>query len=739
MRLTPIAASIMLLLTASTSYADSYPTGEQAAKGALGAVVGGVIGNQVGGGRGKTVATATGAAVGVVVASGCKVGTGTAVGGVLGGLLGSQVGGGNGKNAMAGVGASLGALFGSDCSPGASPAKPEPLPNTTPIVINGLKVTPMTGFPQEAFSGVPPIVTPADITAASKAVRMFSDIAKEADAQGDTELAILSMYWAKRIATATLAIISASLQSIETNNGSTVSIPSKGLVILPAFNEHRVPADKPLQTTMNEMLEIQGVHQASYPSDSLLVADNAGFNSAVDFLRRFSSGQPVQSAQPVETPTAHRSAKAGMPMEAIAGFPKNVVLSLPDGTQVMKTDDALTIYNPNDKAITLPLEKLDFIPRTPAPTAARQAAAELMYNIRGEQMRWVFGEYAIRSGGNFDTIVMQPNKLLDLSKGRKEIAYFSETGHIDTNPESGARSYKTKDPFKRAMDTLEAVDKTAAIRSHAGTCLSSSYSHYTALDGRYANQLQAVCFNGNYSTPQTISLKTFYLGEGKQVVQTMESLMKDKAIQKTMETALSDGKAANDLLSFAPGLGSVEGILQCAGTYTLSQYQAVAFALGGDSIKDKTILSSSKAFDIAKLSGWTPAPPEEWSLDRVSSCVGAIPLAGNTVGALKGIGKLSSKGPQVLAGLGERLDGIKTITNAFESPLTFRQYVDGVKHMDSLVPGHAIAGRLVKTVYDALMTGQGMSQTVGGMEYSLGRTTEAASYKEIDSTILASF
>lgn len=710
MRLTTLSAAILVL---STTGCATVQTGQntplnQPAKGALGAVVGGVIGNQIGNGRGRTAATATGAALGVVIASGCKVSAGTAAGGLIGGLLGSQIGGGNGKNTMAGLGAALGAFFGSDCSPGANPAKPQPIPNMTPLVINGLKVTPITGFSPEAFSGVPPIVTPQDIQAAATAVKQFSKIAKQAQAAGNTELSILSMYWAKRISTVTVGILTASLQSITTNTGTTASIPAKGLVILPAFNQHRESESTAMQALLKELKDT--FQTANYPTQSVQVADNSGFANALNFLQKINTPQPGQATTSAQSPSQTNANAQITATQTLAGFPKNIVLQLPDGTQILKTDESLTIYNPNDKPISLPLEKLDFMPRTPDLSPARQAAADLMFKIREGHMAWVFGTYAKQSG-LFNTIARSPNNLVDLSNGGKTIAYFSQSGDIDTTPTSGAQAYKKQASYKRAMDTLNAVDKASSpVRAKINICMSGSHSSFTVLAGKFANQIQAKCFDGSYSAPRIFSTKTFYIGENKEIIQTMESLMKDKKIQKTMKKALDEGEAASDLLSFAGMVGNVESGLQCIDTYTMTQYAAIAKEFGGANLK--------QSFDIAKLSGWAPPDSAEWDFDRITACVGAIPLLGTAAVGVKGVGKLATRaGYTALTGLGPRVDAMRKLIAIFDTPTTFKQFVNGVRDTSQLVPGNPVATGFVKGIYDSVMTGQSMSQTFGGGQF----------------------
>lgn len=702
MRLTLIATAVIALATTGCA---TIQTGQNTAPlnpQLKGAVVGGIAGNQIGAGRGKTAATAAGAAIGVVVASGCKASAGTAAGAAIGGLLGSQIGNGQGKNAMAGFGAALGALFASDCSPGANLAQPQPLPNVAPLAINGLTATPITGFSPEAFSGIPPIVTPKDIQAAATAVNKFSTIAKEAQAAGNTELAVLSMYWAKRISNVTLGIMTASLQSITTNNGGTATIPAKGLVILPGFNQHREDPS----ATQALLQELKGQFQtAAYPTQSVLVADNSGFGNALNFLQKITTQPGQATLAATQANTQITAAKT------LAGFPKNIVLRLPDGTQVLKTDEALTIYNPNDKPITLPLEKLDFMPRTPELTPARQAAADLMFKIREGHMNWVFGTYAQQQGGYFNTIAKAPNALIDLAKGNKTIAYFAQDGGIDTTPASGAQAYKTQPSFKRAMDTLNAVDKASSpVRTKVSACMSGGRSSFTVLAGTYANQIQAKCFEGKFSAPHIISTKTFYIGENQELIQTMESLMQDKSIQKTMKKALAEGEAASNLLAFAGMAGNIESGLQCIDNYTLAQYGAIAKEFGGSNIK--------QSFDIAKLSGWTPPAPSEWGFDRITNCVGAIPLLGTAALGVKGAARaVSLTGTQVLSGLGPRIDALRNIVAAFDSPSTFNQFVKGVRDTSQLVPGNPIAAGFVKGVYDSVMTAQNMQQSFGGIEF----------------------
>lgn len=621
-----------------------------------------------------------GAATGVVIASGCKAGAGTIAGGVFGGVIGSQIGKGNGKNAMAGIGAALGAWLGSDCNPAANPARSEPLPNMAPLVINGLKLTPMTGFSPEAFAGVPPIVTPADIRTAGEVVRRFSNTAKQAQAAGNTELALVSMYWAKRISSVAFGVLSASMQSIASNQGTTLTVPAKALIILPGFNHELTDTQQALAELSNSLA------RPSY--GSVDVADNGGFAAGLDYLNK--QRNTIQLAQNTALPPQ------------IKGFPKNVVMKLPDGTQVLKTDDALTVYNPNDRPISLPLEKLTFMPRTPVPSAARIESARLMLKMRSAFMNFSFGSYG-QQNRSFDAAVIAPNTIIDRQRGNKAIAYFGETGDIVMNSQSGTNAYRRAPAFKAAVDAISSIDYARPTRDFFNLCKNLRLGQFDSLSGTYANKLESVCYAGSYAAPNKLNIKNFYIGEGRgDVVQTMESLMRDKTIQKVMNDALAHGDTISNLLSFAPGVGNVESGLQCAGSHTLAQQQFVSSALGG------------RALDKAKLAGWTPAPSGEWDLGRVANCVGAIPLAGTAASVVKVGSKLAARaGVEVLSGLGGRLDQVKKVVSMFETPTSFNGYMRGVSNVREIMPNQQAAS-FVKTVYDMLMTGQSLSQTWQG-------------------------
>lgn len=702
MRLIYVTITTLLFLFQS-SVAQALPTAEQAGNAAIGGALGGLLGNQVGNGRGKTIATVAGAATGVVIASGCKLSAGTAIGGLLGGLLGSQVGGGNGSNIMAGVGAGVGALLGSDCQPGAEPVAVAPLPNVPPFTINGLKLTPVNGFPQEAFYGIPPIVTPDDALAAAKMVRLLSDVSYKARTD-NPELSILSMYWAKRISATTLGILSASLQAIQTNTGTSASIPAKGLVILPAFNEFRPAGKQALFNAMENMLAADKYTN----SKGVMVADNGGFGSALDFLSK-AVAPPAQ-----QQPAAQQSFNSPV-HKGLIGLPLNVVLRLPDGTQVMRTSDALTIFNPNDLPIKLPLDKLDFMPRTPSPSFARQAASDLMFSISRTQTEWSYNYYQQKlNGRNFETHIAAPNKIVDVANGNVVVAYLNDYGSIADNSGDGERAYRTNVSYKRAVDTLGAIEIAPPVLEHTNSCKVVKGGHYYTLDGMYANLMQAICFQGQYSDRSRMYVRSFYIGEGAEVVQTLDSLNTDKKNQAEMTKALTGGGAISDSLSFVQGYNNIESGLRCAGNYTMAQYGAVWAANLDAGVPRSGLLSN---WDVAKIAGWTPPPSDEWNFDRVVNCVSAIPLVGNVASATRGAGKVATRvGVDVLSDLSAaRLDTLKSLTNAFNSPSSTRAYVKSFENVNNIIPGNAGAATFLKAMYDVAMTQQNMSQTKDGM------------------------
>lgn len=715
MRLLRVIIATLLLLQISVTYA--LPTAEQAGNAAIGGALGGLLGNQVGNGRGKTIATAAGAATGVVIASGCKITYGTALGGMLGGLLGSQVGGGNGSNLMAGVGAGVGALLGSDCQPGAEPVAVAPLPNMPPFEINGLRLTPVNGFPQEAFYGIPPIVTPEDLFAAAKMVRRLTDISLEARAKDNPELSVLSMYWAKRISTTSLAILSASLESIRTNTGTSAKIPSKGLVILPAFNNFRDKEDAGHRVLLDAVHEMFAANEYA-TSKGVMVADASGFDSVKGLLGALTGQQQQQVAPP---------APSAAPPDVFAGIPLNTALRLDDGQIVLKTDGALTVYNPNPVASILDLDKLDYIPRTPPLSPARQAAAEMMFTLNASEAYWAFNEYAYKTKGGFNINIKAPNTLIDRDRGSVVVARFNGSGVVDNYEHStGARAYRSNPDFRRAVNILEAVEVSSPLKKHAASCRAANMGNAFTLNGKHAELANATCFApGRYK--EVTYVRTFIIGDvGEQmVVQDKQSLMQDIKNQDAMTRALANGKAFSDATAFVPGYGNIEGGLACLGDYTIGQQGAIAAALlkSGDvetdaAAKDKLIRLQSPGHNknLALMSGWTPPATDEWDFNRIVNCVTAIPLVGYAGSMVNLADQIALRaGGHVLSGLTEkRITVLRDITDAFATPVFFKKYMKDIGNVQTLFPENIASAAFVKTIYDGLMHSQNMGQTVDG-------------------------
>lgn len=714
-------ASLLLLFYIPIGHA--LPTAEQAGNAAIGGAVGGLLGNQIGNGRGKTIATAAGAATGVVIASGCKVTYGTAIGGVLGGLLGSQVGGGNGSNIMAGVGAGVGALLGSDCQPGAEPVAVAPLPGVPPFEINGLTLTPVNGFPQDAFFGIPPIVTPNDMFAAAHMVRRLTDITLEARANDNPELAVLSMYWAKRISTTATSILYASLQSIHTNTGKTASIPAKGLVILPAFNEFQ-PANqhRALFDAMKEML-----YANEYASTKgVMVADNGGFGAALDFLNK-----AIAPPAPQATASATIAAATDTAIpKGLVGLPLNVALRAPDGVIFMKTDDALTIHNPNDKASNLSLDEIDFMARTAKLSPARQAASNLMFAINKAETEWTFNEYRPKiRGRQFETHIAAPNKIVDRESGNEVVAYLTDTGRVTSFPEIGEHAYRTNEQYNRAVDILEAIEIAKPVRSHINSCVAAGSGHYYTLDGAYANLMQAICFQGQYSDKNKMYVRTFYIGErGKNLVQQKESVILDRQNQDAMDLALINGKAFSDVTAFVPVYSNIEAGLSCVGKYTLAQQNEIVDVVLRIDDKESNVQARQRASQVPRyargtynknlsiMAGWTPPPMDEWNFDRVVNCVTAMPMLGYTGSMVNLADKIAARaGGHVLSGLTEkRINLLRDITDAFATPVFFKNYMKDIRNVQTLFPENLSAAAFVKATYDVLMHSQNMGQTADG-------------------------
>lgn len=711
MRLSKIAIAVIF---SQSAVSFAMPDLSQVGQAAAGGAVGGFIGNQIGNGRGKTLATAAGAVTGVVIASGCKATAKTAIGGLIGGLIGSQFGGGNGSKALAGVGAGVGALLGSDCQAAANPVAPTPLPNMAPFTMNELTLTPMNGFPQEAFMGIPPIVTPQDVLAAAGTVRKLADLSAQARADGNPELSFLSMYWAKRISATTVGILSASLNSIATNTGKTASIPAKGVVILPSFNEYS-SSDTQNQALLNALSSMMAANEYA-ASKGVMVADLNGFSSAMNFLNNIGNklAQPQPQAAPAPAPVAQAAPAqaASQPHKGLVGLPLNVVVKLPDGTFAMQSDDALTLYNPNDTATDVPLNKLDFKVRTAAFSEARKAAAPMMFKINDAANNWEFSTYIQFAPGAFEVNEAIPNKLVDVKRHGTTVSYVEGDGSIGNDPTSGKVAYRTDSNFRNAMNLLQDINTTKSVNDFTDVCLNDlKLSQYETLDGKYARILQNVCFDGAYGNQKKMYVRTYFIGElGKNPVQTSESANMDKANQNEMTKALTNGAAFSDVLSLVPVAGNVESGLRCLGDYTMAQQAAIGNALMRTGLPASDLpFSREKNMAIAKLSGWTPPPADEWSFDRVVNCASALPLAGYAGTAVKAMDHAA--GNSILSGMSQAsIDKLHALAEAFNSPSSISGYFKGIQNVNDLFPSNPKASAFVKSIYDMVSSGQGFYQ-----------------------------
>lgn len=613
-----------------------------------------------------------------------------------------QISGVNGKNILASMGSGVGLPLCSDCRQ--QPAESVPatyMPNMPSFTLNGLKLTPVNGFPKEAFMGIPPIVTPEDVLAATKMVRALADISRKARTE-NPELSILSMYWAKRISATTVSILSSSLYAIKTNTGTSARIPAKGLVILPAFNEF---GDDSKQTLQLGMLEDKFAVNEHGASKGVMVADNGGFGAALDFLSKVGTPPAQQVSQ----------APAAAQPKALVGLPLNTAFRMPDGMFVIKTNEALTIFNPNDTASDLPLDKLDFMARTTTPSPARQAVAPLMFAMNGSSRDWSFSNYQ-RRVQSFENYLAAPNRIIDINRGRQVAAYLNEAGQIDQSPDSGERAYRTNAIYKRAMDTMVQAVNSTPVRLHTNACYAANRNYYDAMGGKYATLLQSVCHEGPLDNK--VYVRTFYIGgDGSEIVQTPESLNRNGKNQQAMTEAMINGEALSDALSFVPGAENINNSLQCIGDYTFSQLGFISQAVMDTGAPANSLRVTPKKYNIAVMAGWTPPSVNEWDLGRVTSCVNAMPPVTPAVSTVK-VGNKTTAQPDtnVLSEISAaRLDLIYSAASAFNSPLTLREYVRGASDVKALIPGNPSASAFVKTIHDTLITGQNMYQTANGL------------------------
>lgn len=655
------------------------------------------------------------AAAGTIIASGCKVGVGTVAGGVLGGLLGSQVGGGRGKDVMAGVGGAVGAWLGSDCSPAAAASVPVAL--TGPAFrFNGITMTPVDGFPGAAFRGVPPIVSTNDLRVAREVTRRLVASAGESARAGDQESAMLKMYWAKRIGLAEMAITSASLRAISSvatgpaqrgigRATVTMTVPPKTLIVVPAFdqdgNGSRVTAALDAPTQLSAVDWSAGVQ----------VADNG--TAVVGEVLRLLGGNPNQARGPqgsrMNGSQGRRAPEVATPTADMLGLPEGQPLRMSDGSYILKTPGNLTIYNDTEQPVALPLDKLDFVPRTPLPSSARQAAGAMMHTLNEEVVRFTFNEYKHSIGGAaFWTRFEAPNRVVDVLRGPMPVGYTDRTGRVTTSPRDGELEYKANAAYRMAADILGATMKAPGVVEFETACRAERFGWFGKLSGEYSGTLKKICFKGAFSGEgsQQVATRTFVIGENGAAVQTMESLMTDKQIVNEMKKALLAGGLVSDSLSLAGlPLGNVESGMQCMGQDTLAQIASVNAAyksLGSN------VMGTSYA--AARIAGWEPKP-DEWSVERVASCVGAIPAIGV---AATGVKKVAALGQNVLETLPD-VGRMQKMFEVFETPRSFNSHVKGIQTAEELWPGNPRAARFVKSIYDAMMTGLGMGQVGGGI------------------------
>lgn len=692
-----------LVIPAVAVRADDSPDWATAA---AGAAVGGVVGNQVGGGRGRTAATAAGAVVGSVIASGCRVTSGTVVGGFLGGLLGSQVGGGNGRNVMAGVGASVGAMLGSDCSPVASASAPAVL-SVPPFLFNGLSFKPVTGFPLEAFQGVPPMVSVEDIGAARSVARKLAQAAAADYKAGNVDSAMLKMYWAKRIGVVSMTTTGRSLEAMSSIRASrsagassrvvgrassvSMSLPAKGIVILPTFNQDRQDRAK-----VASLWDSLGTVASADWSRGVAVADNSGLSGLLNIVGKVVGGQ---NGQPVGN--GHR-ASAGplvLPPEA-RGLPEGQVLQLDGGVLMMKTAGSMVFYNVGDEPVAVPLDKLDFVPRTPTPSAARMAAAGVMKRINENVTNWTFGSYKSQTFGRYFSVWFDaPNRIVDLERGGQVVAYVDGAGSVTgLGKADGERAYKGDASFRLAANVLGSVRKSSDVMGFANGCRVEGYAEYEELHGDSANLLTTICFDGRKDRASTQKWKqTFWLDDSGKAVQTLDSMIADQKVVQSMKKAMLVGATASDILGFVPIVGNIESGFQCAESPTASQALATSALMSGSLFENK--------FPMARLAGWKP-DPQEWDVPHVANCLGAIPLAGTAI-------KVGKGGVGLATGVVSKLENpgrLEMVFNAFDNPSTLRGYVEGVKEVESLYPGNSTAASFVKSMYDGAMTGLNIGQ-----------------------------
>lgn len=683
-------------------------------RGAAGGVVGGTIGNQLGNGKGKAATTTIGAVTGTMIASGCSVSAKTGVGALLGGLLGYQVGNGNGKNVMAGVGASLGAWLASDCSPVAAASAPVALAGPA-FHFNGLSMQPVSGFPLEAFRGVPPILTTDDLEAAREVSVRLAAGAKESYQAGDSETALLKMYWAKKIGLAALAVSSSSLGAIASlssgEGGTRAMVPAKTLVVLPAYDSSGTQSggDKVAAWLSGEN-RFAGLDW----KNSFQVADNgaSGLFSALRGVVNAVSGSAAstQSTQIAAAPSASPSGRPNLTPE-LAGLREGQPLQLANGIILVKQQGNLTAYNPGNAALGLPLDALDFLPRAPELSAARKAAAGLMKAMSQNTEAWSFNVYGA-NGRSFSTAIEQPNRVVDRSVGGKTVAYLDGNGAITSVRTEGELAFKQDANFRTAASVLDSKDRSPEFKKFNTQCSLNKNRYTDVLGGQYADTTQAICFTGTYAAPVQVVTRTFWLGEAGKAAQTLASMIEDQQFLNAMRAALVGGKLTSDVLSaLGTPVGNVESALQCFGQDSLTQMAAVEGVRANSAQPGNRMKAVGTGYSKARVLGWEPEPAE-WGLDRVANCIGVIPLAGGVVaGGVKAAGNL---GRGVIAAL-PSAEKLETAFKLFNTPSSFGKYSDGVRVASELFPENATAARFMKSAYDAVMSGANMIQLKGDL------------------------
>lgn len=549
-------------------------------------------------------------------------------------------------------------------------------PTGRAMALNGLTLTEVKSFPENAWWGMPQIKSTSDLQNMARVADMTAKISIAAARKGNSDLAVAEWLWYQRFATHTLSIMENSVKAMESMNGgsSGAMMPGNSLVILPIFNRYGAT---------NGATRKAGAEESQFQSKPVMLA-GGGLESLSDALNMV-LGDPNANRRPLQPVAQYDQGQTGN----VSELPLNQPVMLDNGIYVERRADSMVAYNPSGFSVELPLKDLNYLPAIAAPGSVRKAAAPFMHAMRDSVMRIAKQQYTY-------TTIAPPNLV---TVGRERITYthpLDNLGNLSANKDSsskGVKAYQTNPAYKMAIDINANLGKIPVIDEFTARCKQKMYGFMYEFKGDYA---EIVRFSCTQSWSPMYS-KDFYV-TGDAAVQTYESLLNDKKIIQDMEKEVAKGEALDDVLSFVPVVGNIENALQCAGLTSGAQYMNLAR------------ISGSKQMNMAQLAGWQPSQTETSLVDTAMNCVGAIPVLGNI-----GRGaKIAASGTSALnkADLAAKAGKYTEMLDIFRNTFNLKE---SAAKTAALFPGNRDLPTILSRGYDIMDTSANIKQAADGM------------------------